>query len=502
MKKNKKFESNKSSEREDINNFCKKIISKIFTKKNLIYFIVPFIILYLFNINYTILKLKRKIKEIELELQLNNEIMLKSFKNIKKLEIEIKKINSKKKIGIALVYPHLYFNGISRSIATLADLLYKRGEYEIYIITKTSSYYDYKYNKNIKRVILEDNYQYIKNFDDINNIQIYIVNNDISTIDMYHSFGKKVIGIYHGVYLSCIFNNETTIYSSYKYFSKFDSFVHIIPDDYWVYKKLGFNNTIYIPRVNAFENNISSSQLIYKNLLLVGRIDDIIKGAKYCLLAMAEIIKEVPDAKLTIIGSKPPENLKNLMKKLKIENNVEYFEFSTNITEFYLNTSVLLVSSISEGYPMIINEGKAHGLPIVAFDIDYSPVYKNGVITVEMFDYKSMAKEAIKLLNSYKYRKRKGEEAKLSLLKEVSNEEIVDIWNNLFHSLLSGPEDYKDLQEEIEKKYYNEELAKKHLEKHFHYAQKFNKYFKCHSFDNITSLKYINNIKACEIYNS
>ena len=47
---------------------------------------------------------------------------------------------------------------------------------------------------------------------------------------------------------------------------------------------------------------------------------------------------------------------------------------------------------------MVMNEGKAHGLPIVAFNVDYCPCYQSGVITVEMFNYKDMAKEAVKKL--------------------------------------------------------------------------------------------------------
>ena len=115
-----------------------------------------------------------------------------------------------------------------------------------------------------------------------------------------------------------------------------------------------------------------------------------------------------------------------------------------------------------------------------------------------MFNYKEMAKETIKLLNNYKYRKRKGEEAKLSLLKYESNKEKIKMWNKLFHSILGNIKEYNDFQEEIEEKYYNEDLSKEHLEKHYQYAQKFNKYIKCHSFDNITSLKYINEIKVCK----
>ena len=35
---------------------------------------------------------------------------------------------------------------------------------------------------------------------------------------------------------------------------------------------------------------------------------------------------------------------------------------------------------------MVINEGKAYGLPIVAFNMPYSAPYQKGVILIEMFN--------------------------------------------------------------------------------------------------------------------
>ena len=46
---------------------------------------------------------------------------------------------------------------------------------------------------------------------------------------------------------------------------------------------------------------------------------------------------------------------------------------------------------------------------------------------------------------------------------------------------------------------YNETLAKEHIEKHFYYAQQINKYFRCHSFEDFTNLKYLNKIEICKI---
>ena len=268
-----------------------------------------------------------------------------------------------------------------------------------------------------------------------------------------------MISIFHGVFLSCLFSNHTGVYHVFQNYVYVDAFVHIIPDDYYIYKKFGFSHSVYIPNIYTFDyTKTPSSNLFYNNILIVGRVDDVLKGAKFGILAMAEILKEVPDATLTIVGLNPPENLKNLAKELNIEKSVFWPGFSKNISEYYLNASILLVTSVSESFPMVMNEGKAYGLPIVAFNIDYSPCFHSGVILVEMFDYFAMAKESIKLLRNYNYRKKKGQEAKLSLKNYINNDETIEMWDKLFNSLLNNT-DFKKFQEEVEKKYYNETLA-------------------------------------------
>ena len=457
--------------------------NKYIKKKNIIVLlvIIIFIIIYIINNNRTIAELNIKIERLESQLKnLNNEVV-------------------KKKIGVAFVTPHIYGNGIGRLLTILTELLMKTGKFEVYLINEQTTQLDFKYHKKVKREIQKKEEQIIRDFDEANDIQIYILNNDVSdSIEIYQSLGKKVVGIFHGVYLSCVFTNNPLIYRSWYRFKFFDSFIHIIPDDYYVYKNFGFNNTIFIPNLYTFNpNNISSSKLEYKNVLMVARIDDSIKGGKYGILAMSQIVKIIPDAQLTIVAPNHPKDILDLINQLKLENNVHILGYTQNISQFYLNASVLLVTSVSESFPMVMNEGKAYGLPIVSFNIDYSPCFQNGVITVEMFDYKSMAIETVKLLNNYEYRKKMGEKAKLSL-NMFNNNDTIKMWEELFISLLNGKEDYIKFQEKIEKKYYNETLAKNHLEKHYKYGQQFNeKHYKCHTFENFFKLDYINKIEDC-----
>ena len=141
----------------------------------------------------------------------------------------------------------------------------------------------------------------------------------------------------------------------------------------------------------------------------MGREEDRIKGGYYGIMAMSEIVKEVPDAFLYFISPYPKlPFLKGVIKDLNLTNNIKMISYVSNISHYFLNSSILLCPSKSESFPMVMNEGKAHGLPIVAFNVSYSPSYQKGVILVDMLNYTQMAKEAIKLLKDYDYRKKNG----------------------------------------------------------------------------------------------
>ena len=307
--------------------------------------------------------------------------------------------------------------------------------------------------------------------------------------------------MFHGVFMSPLTHGSVIGYKKLINFDYYDSYVFIAADDYYFYKKLGFKNEIYIPNLLTFEpSEIKDSNLTYNNIIMIDRQNDPIKGAQYAIKAMNYIVKEVPDAKLTLITSDGRiQFLRNLTQELNLTNNVFINFFTYNISEWFWNSSVHMYTSLSEAFPMAMNEGKAHGLPIVAFDVPYSPPYQDGVIVVDQLDIEALAKETILLLKDYEYRKRMGQWAKKSL-NRFSNKETVEIWEKLFRALLSEDiNDYRNLQNEIEKKYYNEANARIHLKKNWDAMVRINKNLSCHNVENLTNISYISNITECII---
>ena len=447
---------------------------------------------------------------------LENFTNLQYIKNISKCKFlddavnttnEIKKNGTNRKLGVALIYSTLFSNGIARFLQVTGNYLAETGRYNVYFITGKPYHKEYKFHKDIKRFVGENNNTVIRSISKHFKIDIFILHNVIgnSAVNFYRSLGAKVIGMFHGNFMSGMFLNDGTNYKHWHYFDYFDAFVFIGSDDYYFYNKLQFKNHIFIPNLYTFEpSQVQSSNLTTHNLIMLGRQNDKIKGAIYAIKAMSLIVKEVPDAVLYLITSDSRVDfIKSLIRELKLSKSIKIVYHTYNITEYFHNSSVHLYPSLSEAFPMAMNEGKAHGMPIVAFDVPISNPYQSGVITVDSQDYVALARESIKLLKDINYRRRMGELSKLSL-NMFKNNETVRTWERLFDALIDDKDDKKkfhDLQKEIQDKYYNEERAIIHIEKHFRDAKRYNPNITCFSLENFTNLQYIKNISKCKILN-
>jgi len=410
------------------------------------------------------------------------------------------------KFGVAFVFKNLFGNGIGRMLSLLCSELAKLEKYDIYMITGAAiPSLDFEFDERVKMVRIAGNKTLIQQYDQTSNIKIYVLQNELnpSSIKWYKNLngGKKVIGVMHGVYMSSIYSNQTGVYSIWKYNLLLDAYIQVNADDYYVNRRLGINNSFFLPNLYTYDPDTTlNSNLTYNNLLVIGRELDRIKGGLYAVKAMDLIRREIPDAKLYFISSNYKITfLQNLINELNLTENLQVLHFTKNISKYFWNSSIFINPSLSEACPMVINEAKAHGLPIVGFNISYSVPYQTGVIRVETTNYTQMAEECIKLLKDYNYRKKMGMEAKLSM-KRMSNNETIQRWSQLFEVLVNNDmEGYKKLQElTFEKKYYDEESARDHLESNWKQGQIFNRYFCCHDFNDMLNITYINNIKGCK----
>jgi glycosyltransferase involved in cell wall biosynthesis len=103
------------------------------------------------------------------------------------------------------------------------------------------------------------------------------------------------------------------------------------------------------------------------------------KRADLCIRAMSYVIKNVPDARLAIIGYGPQEiYLQKLIRKLKLDyivtivnkNNLYFSKDMKDVKVKLLQESwVLLLPSVKEGWGMVVTEAAACGTPSIVTDV-------------------------------------------------------------------------------------------------------------------------------------
>lgn len=96
------------------------------------------------------------------------------------------------------------------------------------------------------------------------------------------------------------------------------------------------------------------------------------KGQHFLLEAFSKL--NAPNWKLLIIGDGPLLNeLKDLAKKLKIDDRVEFCGFQKDVDYFLSQSKIFAFTSIIEGYPNALIEGMANRLAPVSFDCVAGP---------------------------------------------------------------------------------------------------------------------------------
>lgn len=183
----------------------------------------------------------------------------------------------------------------------------------------------------------------------------------------------------------------------------------------------------YIYNPTPFEGKVAS----YRNekiFLAVGRLTEQ-KGFDLMLESWKNVESVLEEWKLVIVGSgEDEEKLKDIINNNHLKR-VHLIENTNNIEYWYDKASIYVMSSRYEGFPMVLLEAMAKGLPIISFDCVTGPNeliqnFKTGVL-VEDKNILELARIMIELANDKKKQDEYAEES----LKYIKNFHIVTITN-------------------------------------------------------------------------
>ena len=163
------------------------------------------------------------------------------------------------------------------------------------------------------------------------------------------------------------------------------------------------------------------------------------KGFTYLLRAVHILLSEGIRCRLVILGRGPErENLEKLSAELGISSHVEFLGFQQNPYKFLSRSTVFVLSSLYEGFPNVLLEAMALGIPSVATRCPTGPdeIITEGVdgILVPPADEKAIADAIKKLLLDEDLRKRLSEAGKRRI-QDFAVEKIVKQYEDAIESV-------------------------------------------------------------------
>jgi glycosyltransferase involved in cell wall biosynthesis len=132
------------------------------------------------------------------------------------------------------------------------------------------------------------------------------------------------------------------------------------------------------------------------------------KGISQLLDIWKIVVKERPESKLGIIGNgekKFEKFLKKKSKRLNIDSNIAWLGYINNEDKYniYLQSKLLVHSTIYDNNGMVAAEALCSGLPVVMYDLTELKFYNTGCLKIKIGDKTMYAKEIIELISNQSY---------------------------------------------------------------------------------------------------
>lgn len=174
-----------------------------------------------------------------------------------------------------------------------------------------------------------------------------------------------------------------------------------------------------------------------KSVIYVGRFDR--QKDMYSLLLIWKIIHEkCPDWQLHIYGGYGDEQEKLMAEINQMDANIYAHEPTSVIFDKYLDSSILLSTSLYEPFGLVLPEAMSCGLPVVAFDCPYGPsdIITDGVdgFLIKNRSINEFAEKVCLLMEDVELRKRMGK-AGIIASQRYSADMIMPLWQSLFEQL-------------------------------------------------------------------
>ena len=261
----------------------------------------------------------------------------------------------------------------------------------------------------------------------------------------------------HGPYLLLPRYNSEDAYALPLAYRMADAVVCLSALDatFWRYSNTNVYQTSNPARFSCAQEGVSP--LDSKSIVWVGRLSEAEKQPGQALEVLKRVTHSVPDAQLYMVGGGEPDVMEKLKKRasdLGIFDRVHFEGERYDVEVYYRKAAVLLMTSPSEGNPLVIAESKVFGVPAVMYDLPCVSFVEEacGLIAVPINDVDAAAKAVVQLLQNDDLRLEYGRRARES----AEQAEAFDrqaFWKQVLDTALS-PESKMSLSAE-ERKVWN-----------------------------------------------
>ena len=218
---------------------------------------------------------------------------------------------------------------------------------------------------------------------------------------------------------------------------KFDRFVVLTQEDMQMWGEM--------PGIRVIPNAANFiaekySDCSAKRVIAVGRLD-YQKSFDRLIQVWEKVHQQMPDWRLDIFGQGEwQELLQGMIDERGLQETVKLNGPTKNIGKEYSESSMIVMSSHYEGFPMVMIEAMACGLPAVSFDFKCGPrdIIKEGEngLVVKDGDIDGLAEAMMTLMRDDELRKRMGEEAK-KVVETFSEAKVMDKWVRLYEETIT-----------------------------------------------------------------
>ncbi len=195
--------------------------------------------------------------------------------------------------------------------------------------------------------------------------------------------------------------------------------------------------TIYNPCVLkndcCIQYNINS-----KTIVSCGSLDKL-KRFDHIILSAEKVLKKHPDWCFNIYGDGPERlHLEELISEHKLENKVFIKGYENNKDIIYGDKSFFIMTSLFEGFGMVLLEATQYKLPLISYDINYGPkeIIENGVngYLVESGNIDLLSEKISEFIDNADKRRIMSNMAYISL-NRFDERNITNQWIELFEAL-------------------------------------------------------------------